>query len=87
MPRYSDYDRYEERDRYARSYASYDRYAAAAYPVRTERYERYDPAAYVRYPHYDYSSRYPARIERDTRRAVSRDRDEDEYIYRRDFRE
>lgn len=80
VPRYPEYMRYDERDRYAR-YA-YDRYD---YPMRPERYDRYD--AYVRYPHYDYSGRYPTRIERETRRPVSRDRDDEEYIYRRDFRD
>ncbi|XP_062539702.1 serine/arginine repetitive matrix protein 2-like [Armigeres subalbatus] len=81
IARPSEYDRYEERERYARA-AAYERYD---YPPRPSRYDRYE--SYVRYPHYDYSSRFPARIERDVRRAVSRDRDDDEYIYRRDFRE
>ncbi|KXJ77470.1 serine/arginine repetitive matrix protein 5 [Aedes albopictus] len=79
VPRYSEYDRYMDRERYAR-YA-YDRYDYP--PTRPERYD-----AYVRYPHYDYSSRYPVRMERDTRRAISpRDRDDEEHIYRRDFRD
>lgn len=71
----SAYDRYEERDRYSRPYYDY---------TPTPRYE-----AYVRYPQLDYppSRALPPRNERESRRGISRDRDDEEFIYRRDFRE
>ncbi|XP_065077458.1 protein SON-like [Ochlerotatus camptorhynchus] len=68
----SAYEQYEERNRYSRPYYDY-----------TPRYD-----AYVRYPQFDYPpSRAPPRAERDSRPIISRDRDDEEFIYRRDFRD
>ncbi|XP_058834818.1 arginine/serine-rich protein PNISR-like [Topomyia yanbarensis] len=84
-------DRYEreraDRERYARAYDRYE----YQYASRYDSYSRYPPPE--RYaPRYDYHERYPvagSSYERERRisRRDSRDREDEEHIYRRDFRD